>query len=63
MEKAAHLDPAPDSGEEGRSIDDGNCVERFWIVGGRQFGSLLEVTAKRPHQSKRNTAEVKDGSR
>jgi hypothetical protein len=62
-EKAAHLDPAPDGGEEGGSVDDGDCVERFWIVGGGQFGGLLEVAAKRPHQTEGDTAEVNNRSR
>jgi hypothetical protein len=61
--RAAHLDPAPDSGEEGGSVDDGDCVERFWIVSGGQFGGLLEVAAKRPHQTKGDTAEVNNRSR
>jgi hypothetical protein len=56
--RAAHLDPAPDSGEKGGSIDDGGCVEHFWIVSGGQFGGLLEVVAKRPHQTKGDTAKV-----
>jgi hypothetical protein len=62
-EKAAHLDPAPDSGEEGWSVDDGDCVERFWIVSGGQFGGLLEVPAKRPHQTEGDAAEVNDRRR
>ena len=61
--KAAHLDPAPDGGEECGSVDDGYCVERFWIVGGGQFGGLLEVATKRPHQTKGDTSEVNNRSR
>jgi hypothetical protein len=61
--KAAHPDPTPDIGEEGGSIDDGDCVERFRIVGGGQFGGLLEVAAKRPHQTEGDTAEVNNRSR
>ena len=56
----AYLDPGPDSGEECGSVYDGDCVERFWVVGGGQFRGLLEVAAKRPHQTKGNTAEVND---
>jgi hypothetical protein len=61
--KAAHLDPAPDSGEEGGSVYDSDCVESFWIVSGGQFRGLLEVAAKRPHQTKGDAAEVNNGSR
>ena len=61
--KAAHLDPAPDGGEECGSVDDGYCVERFWIVGGGQFGGLLKVATKRPHQTKGDTSEVNNRSR
>lgn len=43
--KAAHLDPAPEGREEGGSVDDRDCVQRFWIVGGGHFGGLLEVAA------------------
>jgi len=60
--KIAHLDPAPDGREEGGSVDDGDCVERFWIVSGGQFRGLLEVAAKRPHQTKGDTAEVNNRS-
>jgi hypothetical protein len=60
--RAVHLDPAPDSGEEGESIDDGNCVEHFWIVSGGQFGGLLEMVVKRPHQTKGDTAKVNNQS-
>jgi hypothetical protein len=41
--KVAYLDPVPDSGEEGWCVYDGDCMESFWIVGGGQFGGLLEV--------------------
>lgn len=61
--ESAHLDPAPDGGEEGGSIDDGDCVKCFRIVGGGQFRGLLEVAAKRPHQTKGDTAEVNNRSR
>ena len=59
----AHLDPVPDNGEEGRRVDDGDCVERFWIVGGCKFRGMLEVAAERPHQTKGDTAEVDNRSR
>lgn len=62
-EKAAHLDPAPDSGEECGGVYDSDCVESFWIVGGGQFRGLLEVAAKRPHQTKGDAAEVNNRSR
>lgn len=62
-EKAAHLDPAPDSGEECGSVDDGDSVERFWIVGGGQFRGLLEVAPKRPHQTEGDAAEVNNRGR
>lgn len=32
--RGAHLDPAPDSGEEGRRVDDGDGVERLGVVRG-----------------------------
>lgn len=54
--KVAYPDPAPDGGEECGGVYDGNCVESFWVVGGGQFGGLLEVAAKRPHQTKGDTA-------
>jgi hypothetical protein len=60
--RAAYLDPAPDSGEEGGSVDDGDCVEHFWIVSGGQFKGLLEVAAKRPHQTKEDTTKVNNKS-
>ena len=61
--RTAHLDPAPDDGEEGRCVDDSDCVKRFWIVGSGKFRGLLEVAAKRPHQTKGDTAKVNDRSR
>jgi len=44
--EGAHLDPAPDGGEEGRRIDDSNCVERLGVVRSGEFGGLLEVPAE-----------------
>ena len=61
--RAAYLDPAPDSGEEVGSVYNGDCVERFRVVSGGQFGGLLEVAAKRPHQTEGDTAEVNNRSR
>jgi hypothetical protein len=58
----AHLDPAPDDGKECGCVNDGDCVERFWIVGGGKFRGVLEVAAKRPHETKGDTAEVDDRS-
>jgi hypothetical protein len=61
--RMAHLDPAPDDREEGGCVDDGDRVERFWIVGSGEFRGLLEVAAKGPHQTKGDTAEVNNRSR
>jgi len=57
------LDPAPDGGEEGRRVDDGDCVERLGVVRGGEFGGLLEMPAEGPHHAKGNTAEVNDRRR
>jgi len=54
----AHLDPAPDGGEECGGVDNGDGVNRLGIVGGREFGSLLEVMTERPHRAKGDAAEV-----
>jgi hypothetical protein len=43
--RTAHLDPAPDGGEEGGCVDDGDRVERFWIVGSGKFRGVLKVAA------------------
>lgn len=40
-EGTAHLYPAPDGGEEGGGVDDGNRVDGFWVVGGGEFRGLL----------------------
>jgi hypothetical protein len=60
--RTAHLDPAPDDRKEGGCVDDGNRVERFWIVGSGKFRGMLEVAAKGPHQTKGDTAEVNNRS-
>jgi hypothetical protein len=59
----AHLDPAPDGGEECRRIDDSDGVESLGVVRGCQFGSLLEMTTEGPHHAKGDTAEVDNGHR
>jgi hypothetical protein len=59
----AHLDPAPDGGEEGRCIDDGDCVERLGVVRGGEFGGLLEMPAEGPYHAKGDSAKVDDRRR
>jgi len=39
--RAAHLDPTPDGGEEGGGVDDGDLVNGFWIVGSGELRGLL----------------------
>ena len=39
--RVAYLDPAPDGGEEGRGVDDGDLMNGFWIVGSSELRGLL----------------------
>ena len=61
--RTAHLDPTPDDGEEGGCVDDSDHVKRFGIVGRGKFRGVLEVAAKRPHQTEGDTTEVNNRSR
>jgi hypothetical protein len=62
-ERTAHLDPAPDGGEEGGGVDDSDLVNSFWIVCGGEFRALLQMTAERPHRAQGDATEVNDRRR
>lgn len=56
-----YLDPAPDSGEEGGRVDDGDGTERLGVVGCRERRGLLEVRAEAPDGAECDVLEVDDG--